>query len=388
MLKIAFVSALATLLSAVAACNHGKITAYVTDWDLPSNISYSKLDHLVYAFAVPDKTGALSQFSTSQLKSVVSQAHANKKPVSLAIGGWTGSLYWSSLIASDSSRSKWADLLVDTVDEYNLDGLNLDWEYPNDPNGVACNQKNKDDTANYLKFVTLLRSKLKSKFKAHKLITAAVATAPFNDDTQNPSKRLPGWADVMDYFYIMAYDIAGNWNPDTSSNAPLFSGKYDGSSGSVAIAAWNKAGIPKDQLVLGVPFYGFTIDTKKPITAASGQSVPLNPTAIQGDQYDTKGADPCPGAVAAYSGEMEWRSVAAEGILQNKNGWKVYWDETNKTPYAYKASKKQFVSFDDAASLHLKAAYAKKQQIGGVMIWSLEMDDAEHTLLNALQAVY
>ncbi|GAB5587422.1 hypothetical protein Unana1_02322 [Umbelopsis nana] len=355
---------------------------------LPTNISYNKLDHLIYSFAIPDKTGALGQFSASQLQTVVKEAHSHGKPVSLAVGGWTGSLYFSSLISSASSRNTWADVLVKAVEQYNLDGLNLDWEYPNDPNGVSCNTKNAHDTANYLQFVQLLRKKLESKFKAHKLITAAVATAPFNDASGNPSKKLPGWAAALDYFYIMAYDIAGNWNTDTSSNAPLYSSKYDASSGSAAIAAWNKAGIPKSQIVLGVPFYGFTIDTKKPISASTGQNVPLNPTAIQGDQYDTKGADPCPGAVAAYSGEMQWRSIKAAGILHNQNGWKSYWSSVNKTPYAYKASAKQFVSFDDPQSVTLKAQYAKKQNLGGVMMWSLEMDDSEHSLLNALQAVY
>jgi hypothetical protein len=54
---------------------------------------------------------------------------------------WTGSLYFSSLISSSSSRNAWSDVLVNTVEKYNLDGLNLDWEYPNDPNGVACNVK-------------------------------------------------------------------------------------------------------------------------------------------------------------------------------------------------------------------------------------------------------
>ena len=164
-----------------------------------------------------------------------------------------------------------------------------------------------------------------------------------------------------------------NRKTDTSSNSPLYSSKYDDSSDSVAIAAWSKAGIPKDQLVIGVPFYGFTIDTKIPITAKTGQNVPMNTTAIQGDQYDTKSADPCPGAVATYSGEMQWRTIKELGILQNKNGWKSYWSSVNKTPYAFKASDSQFVTFDDPQSLTLKAQYAKKQNLGGIMMWSLEM---------------
>jgi chitinase len=67
--------------------------------------------------------------------------------------------------------------------------------------------RNAHDTANYLQFIQLLRKKLQSKFKSHKLITAAVATAPFNDASGSPSKKLPGWAAALDYFYIMVWKL-------------------------------------------------------------------------------------------------------------------------------------------------------------------------------------
>jgi Glycosyl hydrolases family 18 len=52
---------------------------------------------------------------------------------------WTGSLYFSTLVQTASSRDAWSDVLVKAVEDYDLDGLNLDWEYPNNANGVACN---------------------------------------------------------------------------------------------------------------------------------------------------------------------------------------------------------------------------------------------------------
>lgn len=80
--------------------------------------------------------------------------------------------------------------------------------------------RNAHDTANYLQFVQLLRKKLESKFKAHKLITAAVATAPFNDASGNPSKKLPGWAAALDYFYIMVSDEPSAYN-SVSISVPI-----------------------------------------------------------------------------------------------------------------------------------------------------------------------
>lgn len=64
-----------------------RLTAYVTDWSLPKSIAWHKLDHVNYAFGIPDKHGRVSGFDETQLKSVVHQAHDHHKTISLSIGG-------------------------------------------------------------------------------------------------------------------------------------------------------------------------------------------------------------------------------------------------------------------------------------------------------------
>lgn len=141
-----------------------------------------------------------------------------------------------------------------------------------------------------------------------------------------------------------------------------------------AVKAWKAAGIPAERIVLGVPFYGRVSKTLQPITASTGPYVKLDQSSqIQGDQYDTKSADPCPNATPSYSGQYEWRSIVEEGIAQNASGWTTYWDSTTETPYAFKSSDDEFLSFDDAHSLRAKANYANENGLGGVMLWSLEM---------------
>jgi chitinase len=73
--------------------------------------------------------------------------------------------------------------------------------------------------------------------------------------------------------------------------------------------------------------------------------------------------------------------------VNNKNGWKTYWDNVSGTPYAFHSSGNKVLSFDNAKSIKSKVAYAKKQKLGGAMIWSLEMDDSKHTLLASLQGL-
>lgn len=40
---------------------------------------------------------------------------------------WTGSIYFSILVRTTQSRRKFANALMDAVDKYNLNGLNIDW---------------------------------------------------------------------------------------------------------------------------------------------------------------------------------------------------------------------------------------------------------------------
>jgi GH18 family chitinase len=40
---------------------------------------------------------------------------------------WTGSIYFSTLVRTTQSRRKFANILVDAVEKYNLNGLNIDW---------------------------------------------------------------------------------------------------------------------------------------------------------------------------------------------------------------------------------------------------------------------
>ncbi|KAG1054949.1 hypothetical protein G6F43_003063 [Rhizopus delemar] len=370
-----------------------KLVAYIVDWDLPRTIYWDKLDHVSYAFAVPNKEGDLNGFNKTQLNQVVKEAHHHGKGVSLAIGGWTGSIYFSSLVRTEASRKSFATKLINAVEEYDLNGLNIDWEYPNDPRGIFCNRRNPQDTSNFLALIQLLRETLDKKYpKEHKIITAAVSTYTFKDDKQNSIKTLDdGWSKYMDAFYIMAYDLNGIFSQNSSANAPLEISNMTNptTSGAAAVQSWISAGIPSNKIYLGVPFYGYTHKTTAEINLETGIHVPFDRKIpqIKGDSYDDFAADPCPGANRSFSGEIQWRTIEQRGIDRNASGWATFWDSTSQTPFAYKQDNQQFVTFDNPTSLRIKSNYVNENRLGGVMLWSLEMDDTDHSLLEALQDV-
>lgn len=75
----------------------------------------------------------------------------------ITIGGWTGSQYFSSAVADDSSRYTFATNIVAMVNAYGVDGIDIDWEYPGQ-NGADGNIVDSSDSDNFLIFVKLLRS--------------------------------------------------------------------------------------------------------------------------------------------------------------------------------------------------------------------------------------
>ncbi|CAO3592248.1 unnamed protein product [Absidia cylindrospora] len=265
----------------------------------------------------------------------------------------------------------------------------LSIEYPNGNNGVSCNEVNPYDTENLLAFVQLLRTRLDKVYPTeHKVITAAVAAKVFNGHNQQPLTRLSkAWGAAVDLFFVMAYDLRGNWDTTTGANAPLAG---DGITATNAIHAWASAGIPEQQLALGVPFYGYVTRTDPKARITTSMQIPLvrNAPQIPGDQFDSAEKEPCPGAnKGVYSGEYQWRSIRRDGILENQGGWHSIWDKTTRTPYSVNRAKSKFLTFDDPKSLRVKAAFVDENDLGGIMLWSLEMDDHENSLLNSLQGV-
>jgi chitinase len=88
--------------------------------------------------------------------------------------------------------------------QYNLDGIDIDWEYPGQ-SGYQGNKVSPSDTANFLVFLRLLRSALPPSAA----ITAAVLPEPFAGSDGNPSANVSDFAQVLDWVLIMNYDIWG-----------------------------------------------------------------------------------------------------------------------------------------------------------------------------------
>ncbi|KAJ6491819.1 glycoside hydrolase superfamily [Mycena vitilis] len=198
-------------LGSVAAAATFIASAYYPDWSAdafpPEGLDYSKFDILNFAFAIPNSSSTLTWDDGSQaiLKRLVTSAKNSGKgtKVVLSVGGWGGSTYFHQAVGSAANRATFVSSLSNAVSTYGLDGIDIDWEYPNEAG--AGNPFGSADSANLLLFLTSLRSTLGTS----KIISAAVTDLPWTGSNGNPLTDVSAYAAQMTYVNLMNYDIFG-----------------------------------------------------------------------------------------------------------------------------------------------------------------------------------
>lgn len=294
------------------------------------------------------------------------------------MGGWIGSKYFSTNFATAENRTAFAKTCMNFISEYDLDGLDFDYEYPN-RQGLGCNTISDDDTANFLLFLQELRAQPGA---ADVQFTAASSLFPWNDATGAQSADLSGFADVLDYVMVMNYDLYGMWSANAGPNAPLASAcdaRNNQGSATAGINAWIAAGVPADKLVLGVAAYGHGFRVNR--TAALGNGTELNvypafngSDRFQGSSWDNDPAiDDC-GNPQPHGGTYPfWSMVTEAGFLDEsgapREGIAYVYDECSQTPAVWNSSNNIFVSYDNAQSFAAKGQYILDTGLHGFAMW-------------------
>lgn len=209
-----------------------KIIGYFPAWrGDPADVPYQLLTHVNYAFVLPTPTGGLSELpAPDRLTTLVDRAHANGVKVCISVGGWNDGddSAFEQLAATPATRTTFIDAIASFVDRHRLDGVDMDWEYP-DPGQSAQN------------FAALMKE-LSARLRPRgKLVTAAVVAQGRSGDGV-PAEV---FADA-DFINVMAYDAD---EAERGSHSP-----YDYAVSSLQY--WRSRGLSADKLVLGLPFYG------------------------------------------------------------------------------------------------------------------------------------
>jgi chitinase len=322
------------------------------------------LTHVFYAFATVENGHlTLPRQAPAHLAALAAlkQANPGLKTV-LSIGGW-GAGGFSDAALTPQSRAVFVD--ESPALAAGFDGLDLDWEFP-----VSGGPTELTDRPEDRRNATLLARELRRGLGSARLLTAALpagrlqSAGPYDP---GESYELAEIAEVLDFVNLMTYDFGTGFSPIATFNAPLAEVAQDPLEPDLrrwnnvtgAVDYYERQGVPRDKLVLGVPFYGRGFRV-----ASAGEQAGLYQAQI--------------GTVEVG----DWRDIK-RGPLADPT-WQRHRHPVARSPWLYHPGTQTFVSYEDAESIEERAAFAARHGLRGVFTWQLAGDDDEHTLLAAM----
>ncbi|MDH6307283.1 chitinase [Dysgonomonas sp. PFB1-18] len=322
-------------------------------------IAANKITHINYAFV--DVQGGKA-FLTNEATDTVNFRKLNELKqqnpdlkILISVGGWSWSRNFSDAVLTPEGQNTFAKSAVDIMKKYDLDGVDIDWEYPAIP-GDDGNVYRPEDKQNYTLMFAAIKAELdalsKETNKKYLLTTAVGGQQEFIDNTEMAKVQ-----EYLDYVNVMTYDSQSKEKAIHHTNLDP-SDKYENSSSaSKSMQAYIAAGVPADKLVMGIAFYGRIYQLKKGWNKGLGDAVDKQ---IQGKGF-----------------------TVIRDSLVNQNEYFRYWDDAAKAPYLFNFYKGIFVTYDDEESVKAKCRYVRDNGMAGVMFWEYS-SDPKGFLLNAI----
>ncbi len=154
-------------------------------------IDAKKLTHINYAFVnVQDSMAVLTNLATDSTNFRKLNALKLVNPdlkIVISIGGWAWSENFSDAVLTESSRKKFAVSSVEIIRQYNLDGVDIDWEYPG-MKGEEGNIYRPEDKQNFTLMFKAIREELDKlaleKGRKYLLTTAVGGSKSFVEHTE------------------------------------------------------------------------------------------------------------------------------------------------------------------------------------------------------------
>nr|CAD7457549.1 unnamed protein product [Timema tahoe] len=324
-----------------------KVVCFIEGWAVyrkePMKFSTSKdLDpfactHLIYAFATLDPHNFVIvpqdedyDIVKGGYRSVLGMKRVNPSlKILISIGGWVeGTRKFSQMAGSAYNRREFIRSVLQFLDMYDFDGLDLDWEYP----GAEDLGGRRTDKEHF----SLLVEELSEVFAPRGwLLSASVSPSRFRLEDGYDVPRLNKH---LDFINIMTFDLHAERDSAADHHSPLVQRKHDVGLNvfynvDYAVRYWMKKGASREKIIVGIPFYGRSFSLVN--ASMSWPSAPVKGFGLEGKYTQEQG-------FLAYFEVLE---------LMEDNHWRKETDDVG-SPYIVKGD--QWIGYDNPDSIATK----------------------------------
>ena len=312
----------------------GIASSYVyRSYDKLTDEFFYTMDIIYCAFILFDSNGNLTNNNTV-LNNITKYVLPKAKEkgiytiISLGGGGAAPRDAFVSVTSDSAKRKKLIDNVINLINQYQLDGVDIDWETP---------------TTSQSPYFTLFTKELYEAVKKNNpnhLVTCAITGGKW----QPPKYDLINSIAYLDYVNVMTYGMVTNgggyqnalYHRDGYHNTECKVGSTTVScSIKESIKVFNDLGVSNNKLIFGLAFYGIKQTYK-------------NGSWVNG-------------------GSVYYTNIKNEYL--NNSNYKYYYDEVAEVPYLLSNDQKTFISFDDIRSVTAKSEFVIREKCAGVMYW-------------------
>lgn len=336
-----------------------EVIGFLPFWTIKEepNFRYDLLTQIIYMGVEFDKEGNLvktengyldptwANFNSERLSAIIHKAKKAGAKVLLGIQCYNNDTL-ESIVNHPLRRKRVIEQALELLQQKNFDGINIDFEHSNSPSSST--------SQNFTRFVQDLTKAVKLKSPAY-LVSIDVYADSL---VKNRIYQVETISLFVDHIIIMAYDFHRANSISAGPVAPLRSAHPASYYSLTKTMADFYQAVPKEKLILAVPYYGYEWQTASEKFGAS--------------------AYPGSGALATYKRVINL--VEAQSV-------KINWDSISMTPWlVYKnGGQTKQIYFDNPYSLSLKYQLIKEADIAGVALWALGYDGQRPELWQLLE---
>lgn len=323
------------------------LSVYVTNRGLAKiiNEDIERLDILNIGFGVlEDGHISLKNLTNIQYIKEIRKVN-NKLKIYLSLANGENSKF-GEVTRTEQGIKRIVDSIIQIIKEWDFDGIDLDWEYPDGP----------EERKNHTRLLKALREGLDANpYGKYRSLSIAAGSKSWYFDITELSRSVV----YLDYVNLMTYDINAGAEVTMHHTCPTKMATDLIEEGSVEenIEVFLKNGVPKEKLIIGAAFYS---------------------RQWRGVENKNNGLHSYAGTPSDYG--PGYTHLVNQYI--NKNGYIRYWDKEAHAPYLFNGH--NFITYDDEESLRYKCELVKKWKIAGIMAWEYTYDE-EHVLLTVMR---